>query len=566
MALSTPWAILLCKFKGNSAEPQPKSFFQQLFCSQGIGMGGLVDYWQQISNGYVDLTGSQVFGWFELDHTFAEDKLLNRYDRIMKGIQATQGTVSFHQFYGVVVILNAANIDMGSVGRVELDLGGGAKTYGLVVLDATPTVWSTSAAAHETGHGYGLNHSWSATPNDVEYGDPWDIMSYGGCYFFQGPLFGNSGPGLVAPYLIQRGWINDSRVEDVDVDGSEIVYLAALGHAEAPGVLAARIDLADDNGGPLSYVVEHRHPDRWDSAIGTSIVLVHEVRENGLSYLKATLKAGEQYVNSDYGFIVECTSIDPPNHRAIVMAGRMGYIWLSGDVETISTEQVSSGTIHVADFLSCPGGDFDYTEQHQVQSAKYKVSSHLFDQKTVSYDWFLDSTLLSPAAANVALFVNSSTPLPLSSGGSSSMREVILNQTIAGDSIILQTRPEDGNYSVTLRVHAHDAGGRSDWAKVDLDFDGDVVQFESDYYHHLACVANIKRQATLHRTKPKPIPRGGDPGPDKAVKRKIADAVRDIVRADPGQTGELQRLFGHVSGVRLGHGLRKTKKKKKKST
>src|SRR5262249_24193408 len=135
MAISTPWAVLLCKFKGISDEPQPKSFFEQLFCSQGAGMGGLLDYWQKISYGNLDLSGSQVFGWFQLDHTLAEDKQLNRYTRILKGIIPALGTVSFHQFYGIIVILNAANVDMGSVWPSQFDLGGGAKTYGLVVLD-----------------------------------------------------------------------------------------------------------------------------------------------------------------------------------------------------------------------------------------------------------------------------------------------------------------------------------------------------------------------------------------------------------------------------------------------
>ena len=565
MAISTPWAILLCKFKNISDEPQPKSFFQQLFCAQGLGMGGLVDYWQEISYGTLDLTGSQVFGWFQLDHTFAEDKQLDRYNRIMRGILSTKGAVDFPQFYGIVVILNAPNIDMGSVGRMDLDLGsGGKKTYGLVVLDATPTVWSTSAAAHETGHGYGLNHSWGAMPADVEYGDAWDIMSYGGCYYFQGANFGNSGPGLIAPYLIQMDWIEDWRVEDLDVDAGSSVYLEALGHPEGVGSLAARLDLVDDSGDSLSYVIEYRHPDRWDFGIGPGIVLVHEVRANGLSYLKSALKQGEQYVSTEYGFIVEVQSIDSVNARAYVSAGRLAHIWLDGDVTTTSTQQIGSGTIHFPGFMSCPAGDYEYTEQHQVQTANYVTKSYLFDQKTVQYDWFLESTLLSPTADNVALLVNSSFPLPLESGGSSSIREVIVTYSIQGASIYLQTRPEDGNYSLTLRVHAHDAGGRSDWAIAALDFEGDVVVFEQDYYLKvLKCIQKIKWGATKHKTKPKGIARGGDPGPYKDIKRKIAKKVHDGLRAQPHQSEKIYQLFGHISEVRRGHGLRKTKKKKK---
>ena len=89
---------------------------------------------------------------------------------------------------------------------------------------------------------------------------------------------------------------------------------------------AARFDLVNGNGDPLSYVIEYRHPDRWDSGIGTDAVLVHEVRQNGLSYLKSSLTAGQQYVSPDYGFVVEVDSISLVTLQVSVTAGRKASV------------------------------------------------------------------------------------------------------------------------------------------------------------------------------------------------------------------------------------------------
>ena len=130
-----------------------------------------------------------------------------------------------------------------------------------------------------------------------------------------------------------------------------------------------------------------------------------------------------------------------------------------------------------------------------------------------------------------------------------------------GSTVVLKNRPEDGNYTLTLRVHAHDADGRSAWGAVELDFDGDLLMFGNNYYPMaLKCLMHFKYQRTKHKRRPKKIPHGGDPGPYKVKKKKIAALVNEIAYEDPRRAKELQRLFGHIPGVRLGHGLRPSKK------
>src|SRR5262249_47526205 len=129
--------------------------------------------------------------------------------------------------------------------------------------------------AHETGHGYGLEHSWSANP-DTEYGDPWDIMSAMRVRGFTDEPFGGGGPRLNAPKLHKMGWLPDARVETQYVGApSHTVRVVALERPEVDGVLMARVVAGD-----RVFTVEYRQPLGWDRGIGGDMVLIHELRSH----------------------------------------------------------------------------------------------------------------------------------------------------------------------------------------------------------------------------------------------------------------------------------------------
>lgn len=294
----TPWLILLCKFSDHAEEPQPPDYFRRWMSESGAGQGGMFDYWRDQSYGAADLTGTTVVGWLTMSHTLAQDQGLSRFDRIMRGIDAARGQVDFERFYGIAVMLNA-QVDSGSVGRVSLDLGGGAKTYGLLCLDLL--AWTASWAGHEMGHGFGLDHSFAAGTPDVEYGDPFDIMSaftFGGARAtYTGPNFGESGPNLSAPYRAHQGWLHDDRVfwHNMIGDGDRPnVGLAVLHDASAPGPLMARVyhEAAD----PYHwYGVEYRRAVGWDQGLSRdSALIVHEVRADTHAYYLTALGNGER--------------------------------------------------------------------------------------------------------------------------------------------------------------------------------------------------------------------------------------------------------------------------------
>src|SRR5215213_7900069 len=63
-----PWAVILCRFKGERADPAREAPVEQLYRGMfAPGTGGLVEYWRDVSLGAIDIVGSQVFGWIELD-------------------------------------------------------------------------------------------------------------------------------------------------------------------------------------------------------------------------------------------------------------------------------------------------------------------------------------------------------------------------------------------------------------------------------------------------------------------------------------------------------------------
>jgi hypothetical protein len=134
----------------------------------------------------------------------------------MQAIPADQRP-ALDEFYGVVVINNVVQ-DAGaaSVGQTTFTLNN--TNFNLAALWFDPMSLSTEFAAHEFGHGLGLNHSFDDSRRNLgglpgEYCDPWDIMSAQATYQFNDanwPLAGSpsgGGPGSNAPGLLLMGWI-----------------------------------------------------------------------------------------------------------------------------------------------------------------------------------------------------------------------------------------------------------------------------------------------------------------------------------------------------------------------
>jgi hypothetical protein len=277
-SIQWPWAILLCRFTDRPTEPQPVGYYEDLYTRHGTG--GLADYWNDVSFGNIDLTGSRVFGWLTMNHTTADVSQLTfpgqRDVLVQWGRDAAAAAgIDLTPFRQVLVVHNYG-VDHGAAGN------------GIVIVHQDPALCEMGFISHEMGHGLGLPHSYSANP-DFEYGDGWDVMSFATTtYQFPVSFRGTSGEatvGLNARNVEALGVLEPSRRWSAPgSDFSETVVLDPLNQQQIGnhGHLVAAVDRPDGS----HWTLEFRHRRGWDQAIPQDAVILHQVRTNGLSYLQ----------------------------------------------------------------------------------------------------------------------------------------------------------------------------------------------------------------------------------------------------------------------------------------
>ena len=264
--MDTPWAVILCKFTDGADEPFPKQYYQDLFTvTDGASPWDMIRYFHDQSHGTLELTGTKVFGWFQLSKSVADYNSLGGQAReaLIKWARdaAVAHGVDLEPFFSVVACAN-----------LWQDIG--ASASGVVVQG--PDTPFPAGLGHEMGHVYGLQHS-RIDGSDADYQDPWDIMSAFNDYGAADPEFTLIGPGLNASNMRSRGWLDESRVWKVSGDkGDETIELRPLARHDLRGFLAAQM--------PGGYLVELRVQEGWDAGIPRPAVLVHRF-EGGHSYL-----------------------------------------------------------------------------------------------------------------------------------------------------------------------------------------------------------------------------------------------------------------------------------------
>jgi hypothetical protein len=281
--MNTPWAILLIKFSDDDSEPYPRSRYEEIFTTAGESKWNMVDYFRDMSHGRLDLSGSQVFGWFTLsrkksDYVGSGANQQGRQDLIDWARQAAVSAgVNLASYYSVVVVLNTdADLFGGPSGVVCGDAGTRAALTGL----------SPSYLGQEMGHTYGLAHSRRDGSVD-DYQDPFDVMSTANAQMSAHPVYTERqrqngspvfviGPGLNAANMDAMGWLDESRIWSGSLGKTTdaTVQLRPLHRTDLPGFLAMRF-------GP--YLVEFRMNEAWDAAVPPS-VQVHYF-EDGHSYI-----------------------------------------------------------------------------------------------------------------------------------------------------------------------------------------------------------------------------------------------------------------------------------------
>ena len=281
----------------------------QFFGISGTGYGNLVDYFHDVSYNRVSVISDTFVGWVTApfnttDLSFPNGRLrLDRRQRVVECLQAIPADQmpDLDAFYGVVVINNDVQ-DGGTAGIGPNDTVVNNKSYKLAVHWFDANSLSTQFAAHEIGHGLGLDDSFDDSQRTCgdgpgRYCDPWDVMSAQNTHQFDDRNFttADAGPGMSAPGLLQLGWIpaSNQRRFDIESGAEQTVRLRALSRPRGSDPLVVIVNAGGP--GPFDgiYTIEYRQGDGWDRGfvVDTDVpqavrssggtVLVHEYRPAG---------------------------------------------------------------------------------------------------------------------------------------------------------------------------------------------------------------------------------------------------------------------------------------------
>jgi hypothetical protein len=266
--MKSPWAVILCKFTDSNDEPFPKQYYKDLFTVSNNGSPwDMIRYFNDYSHGTLDLTGTQVFGWYQLNESvdYYNSLFGAARDQLIKWARAAAVAdgVDLSPFFSVVACTN-----------LWQDIGASQTLSGVVAQGQMTPI--PRLLAHEMGHVYGLQHSRINGSTD-DYKDPWDIMSAAAVYSASDPEFSLIGPGVNASNMRSRGWLDESRVwKGGGNNFDETITLRPLVRRDLSGFLAAEI--------PGGCLVEFRVREGWDGAIPRAAVLIHRF-EGDHSYL-----------------------------------------------------------------------------------------------------------------------------------------------------------------------------------------------------------------------------------------------------------------------------------------
>ena len=280
------WSVLLCRFSDVPAQPQTPAYFGRMFGAAGAGQEGLYDYFRNQSYGKLRIAAT-VRGWYRMPFSVAQEAPKSRGQRIQDCVDTAAANGYTVPAGNRTAVITNAQQDSGSAG-------------GRVLLD--PGAWNIRFAAHEMGHGYGLDHSFSddltyqnaSWSQPGEYDDMWDEMSAQHVYGFNTTSFGNGGVGLNAFGRDKLGFLPRNRIRTFGSGGatSGTVQLAALQQPSATGSLLLRVPF--DPADPFHYyTVEFQRRLGWSQGIPADTVLIHEVR-NGRPTLLRQLSAPGQ--------------------------------------------------------------------------------------------------------------------------------------------------------------------------------------------------------------------------------------------------------------------------------
>lgn len=327
-----------------------QTFYQNLFFSSGTGSAQ--DYWISQSYGHVAFVDSIMTGWTDTGLSLTQHKHQTRAENTTACVSAALGKSNWKNFnfYNYIAVYNG-QLDEG---MVPVTIQG--KQVNADIIDAYSP---QTGILHEMGHGFGLGHSYN--DQNVEYGDPYDIMSALNVYPYAGnhcvPPGGwyacDSGPGLNAWTRWQLGWLRPAQRQMWWPASSgaplmtETVTLAARN--EPPGALPQILYVPTSS--TAMYTVEWIDTDNYDldnlfasnqssqpSRPATNTLTIHNIKYGNQTTYLVTAPGGVQtapgtpFYDSVGGVHIELTSTggSPATATVQVTVDPTSSVWANG--------------------------------------------------------------------------------------------------------------------------------------------------------------------------------------------------------------------------------------------
>jgi M6 family metalloprotease-like protein len=243
----------------------------------GTSKPGIDHFWREVSYNNINLSGSRVFGWYNLPHNRAYyldsngNANLNLLAEECTGVADPQ--VAFPGYTTINLMFNG-NLDGAAWGGWQtLTRDGQRKTYGMTWMPP----WgyeNVGILGHEMGHSYGLPHS--SGPYNQVYDSWWDVMSSAGlgngCN--RDATYGCMAMHTIAAHKDKLGWIPASQKYTATLVPDQHITIERLGTSADGNYLMAKIPI--DGSSTRFYTLEARRFVGYDGHTSGEAIVIHE--------------------------------------------------------------------------------------------------------------------------------------------------------------------------------------------------------------------------------------------------------------------------------------------------